>query len=133
MNFTDAIAAFFQSDTGRYAALVLVLPIIDWVLGSLAAFRDGTFQLDSLAAFIRKHVAGRVLPIWILMFLGYFTTGLVLPGVDWPLFQTFGTILAIAYIVETIGSIMRSWGPQAASGQPQTLINRDPVQPRPVD
>lgn len=133
MTFVDSLQEFFASDTGRYAALVLVLPVVDWVLGALAAFRDGTFELDSVAAFIRKHIAGRVLPIWILMFLGFFTQGLVLPGLDWPLFATFGTVLAIAYIVETIGSIMRSWGPKAAPGEPQSLINRDAIQKDPVD
>lgn len=131
MDIITALRTFFDSDTGRYAALVLVLPLTDWVLGSLAAFRDGTFQLDSFAAFIRKHVAGRVIPIWLLMFLGYFTSSLVVPGVEWPVFSTFGTVLAVAYIVETIGSILRSWGPTAAPGQPQTLVNRDPAQPTP--
>jgi hypothetical protein len=131
MNFTAALEAFFASDTGRYAALVLILPVIDWTLGTLAAIRDGTFQLDSLLAFVRKQIAGRVLPIWILMFLGYITNDLVIPGVEWPVFSTFGTVLAIGYIVETIGSIMRSWGPKAAPGEPQTLLNRDPVQPVP--
>lgn len=131
MNFTDAITAFFATDTGRYAGLVLILPVVDWVLGTLAALRDGTFQLDSLAAFIRKHILGRVFPIWLLMFVGFVTQSLVIPGVDWPLFSTFGTGLALVYIAETIGSIMRSWGPQQAPGEPQTLLNRDPVQPIP--
>lgn len=133
MTFVDSLREFFDSDTGRYAALVLVLPLVDWVLGALAAVRDGTFQLDSVAAFIRKHVAGRVLPIWLLMFLGYFTSNITLPGVDLPVFSTFGTVLAVAYIVETIGSILRSWGPVAAPGEPQTLLNRDPVQPVPPE
>jgi hypothetical protein len=76
MNLTTALEAFFASDTGRYAALVLILPVIDWTLGTLAAIRDGTFQLDSLLAFVRKQIAGR-------------------------------------------------------PGEPQTLLNRDPVQPVP--
>jgi hypothetical protein len=133
VNFEDSIVAFFNTDTGRYAGLVLLLPLVDWVLGVLAAARDGTFQLDSVAAFIRKHILGRVFPIWLLMFVGYVTQSLVIPGVDWPLFSTFGTGLALIYIAETIGSIMRSWGPLAAPGEPQTLINRDPVQPAPPE
>ena len=129
MNFTAAIEAFFASDTGRYAALVLILPLTDWVLGVLAAIRDGTFTLDSLAAFLRKHIAGRVLPIWVLMFLGYVTQSLVIPVVEWPVFASLGTAAALAYIAETIGSILRSWGPTEGPA----LLTRDTVQPTPTD
>lgn len=110
---SEIIRAFLASPEGIAVYGVLVLALADFALGTLAAFRDGTFALDAVAAFLRKHIAGRVAPIAFLLALGYFG------GV--PALSAIGAAAAAAYTLETLGSIRESWGP-----------NR-PVQPKPQD
>lgn len=128
MNITEAVAQFFASQTGQYAVWVLLLPLIDFVLGIAAAFRDNTFRLDAIAAWVRKHLAGRIIPIWALLFLGYFTPNVTLPVIGWEALTTVGAFAAAAYVAETIGSILASWGPSTSG-----VAARDPLQPVPKD
>lgn len=96
------IRAFFDSQDALVLYACLVLAAADFTLGTLAAFRDSTFQLDSVAAYLRKHVAGRVAPITVLIGLGYFG--------NQPALTAIGMASAAAYTLETIGSIRTSWG-----------------------
>lgn len=97
------VASFFASPEGTALYGVVVLALTDWILGTLAALRDGTFKLDAVAAFLRKHIAGRVLPIVALLAIGYFAVQ--------PALSAIGALLAAAYLAETLGSIKDSWGP----------------------
>lgn len=117
MALTEALKAFFASPAGQAGILMLVLAFVDFALGILAAFRDGTFTLDAVAAWLRKHVAGRVLPIWIMLFAGHFTAGISVqtPLGDLPVqlpLLGIATFAALTYIAETLGSIAASWGPK---------------------
>lgn len=129
MDIRTTLDAFFASTSGQIALWVVVLPVLDWVLGVLAAIRDGTFTLDSVASFLRKHVAGRVVPIWMLLLVGFFADQWLVPVVDVPALTAVGMAAAGLYVAETIGSILRSWGP--ATGP--ALVTRDFVQPVPKD
>ena len=117
MVLTEALGEFFASDAGKAGVLVLVLALVDFVLGVAAAWRDNTFQLDAVAAWLRKHIAGRVFPIWVLLFAGHFTAGIQIstPIGDLPAqlpLLAIGTFAALTYIAEIGGSIMSSWGPK---------------------
>lgn len=98
----DALEAFLSSPEGVAFYGVLILALADFVLGTFAAFRDGTFSLDAVAAFLRKHIAGRVAPIAFLLALGYYA--------GQPALSAIGAAGAAAYTLETIGSIRASWG-----------------------
>jgi len=110
---SEIIRAFLASPEGIAVYGVLVLALADFTLGTLAAFRDGSFAIDAVAAFLRKHIAGRVAPVAFLLSLGYFG------GV--PALSAVGVAAAAAYMLETLGSIRASWGPGRA------------VQPKPKD
>ena len=107
------IQAFLDSDAGKAVYATLVLAGADLALGIAAAFRDGTFRLDSLAAYLRKHIAGRVAPIGLLLGLGYFG------HVD--ALTTIGFASAALYAAETVGSIRTSWG----SGHAEQAVPND--------
>lgn len=109
----EALQAFFASPAGTAAYGVLVVAIVDFLLGVAASVRDHTFSLDEVAAVLRKHVAGRVFPIWLLLIFGYVGNIDALTAV--------GLAAAAAYLAETLGSIAASWGP-----------NRE-TQPTPTD
>lgn len=95
-----AIHAFFADPAGEAIYGMLALAFADFALGVLAAIRDDTFQLDTIASFLRKHVAGRVLPIAVLLFVGY--------AAHLDALTAAGIAAAAAYVAETIASLVSS-------------------------
>ena len=94
------IQAFLDSTAGLAVKGALVAAFLDFAFGLFAAFRDGTFALDSVAAFVRKHLLGRVLPVALLAITGYLTGDAVMIAA--------GAAALTAYAAETIGSIYGS-------------------------
>lgn len=113
MNTIGWFKAFMESEAGVLLYAVLAIALLDFVLGTLAAFRDDTFKLDAVAAFLRKHIAGRVAPIAALLVWGYVTSQTAITAV--------GVAAATAYLLETVGSIRDSWAP----GRPAQAVPQD--------
>lgn len=128
MNITELLTAFFATQSGQLAVLILILPTADWISGVAAAIRDGTFQLDAVFAVGRKHFA-RVFGIWTLLITGYVVETWIVPVVDIPAVSAIGVGAAGLYALETVGSIARSWGPTTGPA----LLTRDVAQPVPTD
>jgi hypothetical protein len=95
------LSAFLKSDAGLGLTAILVVAFLDFATGVFAALRDGTFALDALAAFVRKHIWGRVAPIGLLLVVGYFG------GPAGSLFLAAAIAAAAAYAAESVASI---WG-----------------------
>lgn len=123
--FRDALHAFFTSPTGTAAYGVLIVAGLDWLLGTLKSVSDGTFTLSELAAFLRKHIAGRVLPIWAILIFGY------LGGIE-ALVQA-GLLGAAAYVAETVGSILTDWAPPSVRDKIAALTSSLHGNPVPTD
>lgn len=98
------IQEFFNTPLGLAVYGVLVATGADFFFGVVAARRDGTFSLDSVAAVLRKHIEGRVAPIFGMLFFGHFG--------NQPLLLAAGLAGASLYVAETVGSILNSWGPK---------------------
>ena len=121
------VTDFLNSTAGQGLAAMLVVAFLDFITGAFAALRDGTFALDALAAFLRKHVWGRVAPIGTLLLVGYF-------GGDSSIGQLFlaGAIAgAAAYVAETAASVWGNVSPPKASVEaettnPATIVNPVP-------
>jgi hypothetical protein len=109
MTLHELLREFFASAAGTAALGVLVVAVLDFVLGVMAAVRDDVFELSAVAAFLRKHILGRVLPIWLLLFVGYITNGLEFGSI--PLILGVGIGAAGVYVAETLGDVFRTWGP----------------------
>lgn len=92
---------FLNSDAGLALKGLLIVAFLDFATGSFAALRDGTFALDAIGAFIRKHILGRVAPIGVLLVTGYFG------GDTGQLFLAGAIAAAAAYVAESAASI---WG-----------------------
>jgi hypothetical protein len=122
MNLGQAITSFFDTPAGTAIVLLFALATLDFALGTFAAFRDNVFQLDSVAAWLRKHIAGRVLPITAVLLTGHLAGGLsfeedgigaiIDPG---TVLTGIGLTMAAAYIAETVGSLRTSLIPGTAS------------------
>lgn len=106
------LTAFFNTELGALVYLVLLAAFADLVVGVWAAVRDHTFELSAVAAFLRKHILGRVAPIFGLLAMGYLAGLVPTPeglGQFAPaVFTLAGHAAALLYIAETFGSILES-------------------------
>lgn len=110
------MTAFFQTEVGALVYLTLLAAFANFAFGVWAALRDGTFELASVGAFIRKDILGRVAPIFGTLALGW-AVGLVpnppgLASVAPALFTLAGTGLAVVYIAEIFGRILAKLRPE---------------------
>lgn len=106
-------AMFADSLTNWTIYLVLLLPAFDWIVGVLRAIADRTFDIACVDVFLRKTVAGRVVPILLLVLLGRAITvgapgDLAIPGVDLSLVTAAGVAAAVPFLLATLASIYRS-------------------------
>lgn len=99
MDITD----FLASPAGLAIKAALAAAFLDFAFGVFAAIRDGTFAVDALAAFLRKHLVGRVLPVSLLAVTGYVTGDQVMIAA--------AAASLTAYAAETLGSIYQSIKP----------------------
>jgi hypothetical protein len=120
-----ALSLFLADPAGIATKGMLIAAGLDFVFGVYASLHDEppTFALDVLAAFVRKHLLGRVLPIGTLLFVGYLAH-------DGSM-TLAGGIAAAAYTAETLASIYGSIRPPAASvtaeANPSELVNPVPT------
>lgn len=124
----EALKVFIDSPAGTALLAMVAVAFADFITGTFAAFRDGTFALDSIAAFLRKHIAGRVGPIGVLLVLGYFggdTVG--------QLFMAAALAAATAYAAETAASILGNLNPPKASDVVAATNPAEAVNPVPED
>ena len=94
------LTEFLQSTQGYALQAALVAAFLDFAFGVFAALRDGTFALDAVAAFVRKHLLGRVFPIGLLAVMSYVTGDTVMAAA--------GIAALTAYAAETLASIYGS-------------------------
>jgi hypothetical protein len=99
--------AFLSDPAGLALKGMVVAAFVDFAFGVFAALKDGSFSFDAVAAFVRKHLLGRVGPIGILLALGYFNHDAVMSAA--------GVAAGTAYVLETMGSIYGSIKPPAES------------------
>lgn len=96
----NEIQAFLESTGGLAVKGALVAAFLDFAFGVFGALRDGSFQLDSVAAFVRKHLMGRVLPISIMALVAYYTEDAIMTAA--------AAAALTAYAAETLASIYTS-------------------------
>lgn len=99
--------------------LLLFLPAVQWVTGVLRAISNGTFSLELVDAFIRSDMAGRVLPLSILIITGRVIDvaapdSFQLPGLDLSLLTGGGVAAAVVYLVVVAKRIYDNVNPGVA-------------------
>jgi hypothetical protein len=107
MQTMDTLTDLIASPAGLAIKGALAAAFLDFAFGVFAAVRDGTFALDAVAAFVRKHLLGRVFPSSLLAIAAYYTK-------DTTMMIAAGAALA-AYTAETLASIYDSIRPAAGA------------------
>ena len=105
----DALHEFLNSEAGLGLQGLGILAFLDFATGTFAALRDGTFSADALAAFVRKHLLGRVFPIGTMLVIGYFG------GAAGQLVLGGAIAAAAAYVAETASSVLGNISPPKES------------------
>lgn len=100
---TSDLKALLDSPAGIAIYGALTAAFLDFAFGVFAAVRDGTFTLDAVAAFLRKHLLGRVLPASTLAIVGYYS--------EQPAMIAAAAVALAAYATETLASIYQSIKP----------------------
>lgn len=119
------IAAVFGDPNVNFVLLLLILlPAVQWLTGTLRAFSNGTLQVDLIDAFIRSDIAGRVLPLAILIVTGRVIdvaapTSLNIPGLDLSLLTGGGVVSAVVYLVIVAKRIYDNVNPRVADTLPK--------------
>lgn len=113
---TFVATVFADQATNVVLALLVVLPLIDWITGSLRAIAGGTFQLSAFDVFVRTQMAGRAVPLAILLVLGRAITvavpeTLVIPGLDLSILTGGGILAAAPFLLVTAKSIVDNANP----------------------
>ena len=117
------IGKVFEDPQVNFVLLLLVLlPIVQFVTGVLRAFANGTFDLEYLDVFVRTDLAGRVLPLLLLIVTGRIVeiaapAELTIPGLDIGIFTGAGVGFAVVYLVVVVKRILDNVNPS----QPDTL------------
>jgi hypothetical protein len=122
-----ALQAFLDSTAGTALIAMVGVAFADFLTGSFAALRDGTFALDALGAFLRKHIWGRVAPIGTLLALGYFGGGTV-----GQLFLASAVAASAAYAAEAASSIVGNLNPPKPSEEVATAKEASALVTNPV-
>lgn len=103
----NVVAEFLNSTGGLAVKGALVAAFLDLAFGIFAAVKDGTFAVDAIAAFLRKHIMGRVAPLTALAVAAHYTGD--------PIMLSTAAAGLVAYAAETLGSIYGSVNPPASS------------------
>ena len=119
------LSGFLSSPAGLALKAALVAAGLDFLTGCFAAIKDGTFAWDVVAAFLRKHILGRVAPLAALLLGGYISGDGVL--------LTFAAAGLTAYAAETIASIEGNLNPPPPSAQVAATNPAAAVNPVPTD
>jgi hypothetical protein len=123
----NELQAFLDSQAGLALKGALVAAFLDFATGSFAAIRDGTFALDAIAAFLRKHILGRVAPLAALLAGAYLSGDQLLSG--------FAIAGLATYAAETLSSVKGNILPPAPSNEPVSAEKAlaEELNPPPVD
>ena len=113
---TFVAAVFGDQATNVLIGLLIALPIIDWATGSLRALAGGTFQLDAFDVFVRTQIAGRTVPLTIVLITGRTIAVAVpgtlqIPGLDLSLLTAGGAVAAVPFLATCLASIVGNVNP----------------------
>lgn len=118
------IGEVFANDNTNFVLLLLILlPIVQFVTGVLRAVSNGTFKFEYLDVFVRTDLAGRVLPLLLLIITGRIVelaapAELNIPGLEIGVFTGAGVGFAVVYLVVVVKRIIDNVNPSKPDSVP---------------
>lgn len=120
------LQAFFDDSRTQ---ILLLLVVLDFVLGVIAAFAGGSFRLSYVADFARNDLLGKALP-FLVIYGGYLyaaNADLVIPGLDMEVVMNGVWVIVIAAMVGSLLGSLKGLGLLKAA--PDAISGPDPATP----
>lgn len=118
--------AFFNDQRVQIALLVLIL---DFALGVIAAVAGGKFRLSYVGDTLRTDVLGKVLPFFVL-YAGYLYAGsadIVIPGLDLEVLMNAAWVVVLGALGGSVLNSVRDLG--LLGSAPDAVAGPDPTTP----
>ena len=108
------------SDPTTNAAIiaVAVLAVLDFVTGSLRAIANSTFTLDAFDVWVRKQIAGRVIPIILVLVSGTIVGDIGVGDFHFNVLTATALLAAATFAVSTAKSIVDNLNTAAPDAVP---------------
>ena len=119
MNFGDLLARLTADPiTSNVILLVAILPIVDLVTGVLKAISTGTFDIALIDVWVRTQIAGRVLPIILVLLTGQVVGNITVGSFSFNVVTLAAMTAAVTFIAACAASIIQNLNPQAPDPLP---------------
>jgi hypothetical protein len=119
MDLVQLVSAFFNDVAGQAALAVLLVGVLSFLLSVLAAFRDDVFTLSAIDAWVRSNLAGKIIPIWLFLFVGYLAKNIQFAGL--PVITAIGIGAAIAYVAANLADLAAKYNPNKEAREAQDV------------
>ena len=118
MDFGHLVLAAFQGPTGIAIWGVALLGALELVTGILKAVAKSQFTFDLVDVWVRTQLAGRILPIVVVLIAGAASPDFSVLGLDVNPLTTLGLAGAATYAASALASIVNNVNPAAADTPP---------------
>lgn len=125
MTIQQVLGDFFATPAGAMVVVLFGLALLDLALGVLAAIRDKVFTWAAIDSWVRRTLAGRIVPVTLVLIVGHLLGGISIAGDIGSQLTSPGAWLTGAglaagatIVAATAASILDSLRPQADRAVP---------------
>lgn len=119
MSFQEIIDSVFSDPTTNAALTgIVVLGLLEWGTGTLRAIADKTFQLSLLDTWVRTQLAGRILPVALVLIVGEAAPSISFGDFSFSIVTAAGLAAAAGYAAGAAKSIIDNLNKGAADPLP---------------
>jgi hypothetical protein len=118
-DISTTLSAFLATPSGLAIKALMVGTFVTFALGLTAAIKDKTFSFSYIDSFVRTTVMGRVVPVAIVLAVGYVA--------DEQLLTSAGVVTAAAVAAGMIASAVESIRQIAMPPAESAKVNTTPV------
>lgn len=104
--------------TGTAITLIVAVAILDLLTGASRAFANGTFDFALVDVWVRKTIAGRVLPIVLVLVFGAAIGNITLGTFSFNILTVAALAAAAVYLASTAASIIANLTPSTPDRLP---------------
>lgn len=119
MEFGQLLARLWADQLTNNAIIVIVaVALLDLLTGISRAVANGTFNLELVDVWVRTTVAGRVIPIVLVLVFGAVIGNVELGSFSFNILTAAAIAAAVVYVAATAQSIIDNLNPQATDKVP---------------
>jgi hypothetical protein len=118
MDFGHLVISAFQGTTGTAIYGIAILGILELITGVLKAITKNVFSFMLVDVWVRTQLAGRILPIVVVLIAGAAAPDLSVLGIEVNVLTATGLAGAALYAASALASIVNNVNPTAPDPLP---------------